>query len=98
MPKARVLITTAKDEEQVILYSFASSGVGWDMCRTIRLRLEKEGTICQVSLGPSVKLVLINYQVLLDSGKSSPLMFTIILINAVIPNAFETRGKHCTGD
>lgn len=47
------------------------------------------------SLSPCVKLVLVNYQVQLDSGMNPPLVFTVI--NAVIPNAFKTREKCCTG-
>lgn len=60
----------------------------WDC---VLLVLEKGGAICQVSLSPCVKLVLVNYQVQLDSGMNPPLVFTVIHINAVIPNAFKTR-------
>jgi len=67
----------------------------WDCVLVV---LEKEGTICQVSLRPCVKLVLVNYQVQLDSGMNPPIVFTVTLINAVIPNAFKTREKCCTGD
>lgn len=59
---------------------------------------EKEGTICQVSVSTCVKLFLVNYQVQLYSRLNPSLVFTIILVNAVIPSAFKTREKCCTGD
>lgn len=57
------------------------------------LILEKEGTICQVSLSSCIMLVLVNHQLHLDSGRNPPLVFTIIRMNAVIPSAFKTREK-----
>lgn len=57
------------------------------------LILEKEGTICQVSLSSCIKLVPVNHQLHLDFGMNPPLVFTIIHMNAAIPNAFKTREK-----
>lgn len=99
MLKASVLITTAKGwragHPLFLPVKWRGLGCAWDC---VVLILEKESTICQVSLSSHVKLVLVNYQVQLDSGINPPLMFTIILINAVIPNAVKTREKCCTGD
>lgn len=59
--------------------------------------VEKESTVPQVSLSPVVKLILLNYQVQLDSEMTPSLMVTIILTDAVIPDAFKAREKCCTG-
>lgn len=67
------------------------------MWNSIILTLEKAGTISQVSLSSCVKLVLVNYQVQLDSGIKLPPVFTIA-INAVVPNALKTTKKRSIGD